>query len=449
MSKSNIPSYIAEAQANPQSNRAAWFKNTAPTYAGVFLWFAFWNTIMQTVYFEKGLSEGIALPIIGVIAAALISHFLFFLAPALYGMKTGKNLYVIGSSSFGAKLAVIMPGLLMGVLQFGWLAVNVFLSSKLLAGTLTSMPEWLIMAVFGLGATFVGLKGIQYVAKISTFLPLIPLGILIYLLVKTLPTLGDFDPATLQIASEAVAPSSFGAFALLVACVLGYFATAGAAGVDIGTAARDKKDIQLGGLVGITGVITIVAGLSILILAGACGNPEVVKALNAMDKNNDVFVNVLMCALVGDGLGKILMFALAFAAFAGGCFSAFIGVNSFRTMMPKISPYASAFAGGAVSVALAITGVAANAIGVFQIVGASFGPICGAMTAEYLLHKGEWSGSRKGVNMAGLLAWAFGFGVGVLPNFGIAVPMATLLAYLIGFAVYYVAGKAGMESPKL
>jgi len=37
-----LPSYITSATPNPQANRAPWYKNTAPTYAGIMLWFVFW-----------------------------------------------------------------------------------------------------------------------------------------------------------------------------------------------------------------------------------------------------------------------------------------------------------------------------------------------------------------------------------------------------------------------
>ena len=66
-------------------------------------------------------------------------------------------------------------------------------------------------------------------------------------------------------------------------------------------------------------------------------------------------------------------------------------------------------------IVLAVTGVAANLIGFFTIVGASFGPIIGAMVADYLLAGRKWSGPREGVNPAGYVAWAVGFVVGILP----------------------------------
>ena len=125
-----LPAYITSASPNPQADRAPWYKTTAQTYAGIFLWFAFWDQMAQ-----NGLSTGgLGAALLGVVVGALICHFLFYLVPGLLGMKTGLPLYVIGTSTFGSIGGLLMPGLLMGVLQFGWLGVNAFFSSKALAG---------------------------------------------------------------------------------------------------------------------------------------------------------------------------------------------------------------------------------------------------------------------------------------------------------------------------
>src|SRR5208283_3122330 len=218
------------------------------------------------------LSQGIGVALIGVVIAALICHFLFYLVPGLLGMKTGLPLYIVGTSTFGATGGFLMPGFLMGVLQFGWLAVNIYFSSLALAAVLPVKAE-IIMVVWGVLAAFVGLKGIQYVAKVATYLPLIPLAILAVLLAKTVGTIGSFDAAKFVDLHKTVAattPSaldSFGVLAFMMTFVVGFFATAGAAGVDFGTNSRDKKDVQMGGLVGVALAIIVTAGISMLVVA--------------------------------------------------------------------------------------------------------------------------------------------------------------------------------------
>ncbi len=74
-----------------------------------------------------------------------------------------------------------MPGLLMGLLQFGWLGVNTFGAADYLANKGFHVPAlfYPLCVLSALGAAFVGLKGIQYVAKIATFFPVIPLAVLL------------------------------------------------------------------------------------------------------------------------------------------------------------------------------------------------------------------------------------------------------------------------------
>jgi len=282
------------------------------------------------------------------------------------------------------------------------------------------------------------------VAKVATYLPLIPLVALLWLAAKTVGNLGQFDAAALVTAQGAaaattVAPlSHLGVLAAMLTYVVGFFATAGAAGVDFGTSSRDSKDVQMGGLIGIALAIFFTAGLSLVIVAGVAGGSKgVVSTLSSFD---------LIPTILGKDTAKWVMFLLAIAAFPPACFSSFIAANSFKTTLPKVNPFISVGIGAAVSIVLAVTGVVAKAITVFVIIGASFGPICGAMLVDYLLCKGEWTGPRAGFNPAGWIAWALGFIVGILPNLGVNVPAAPVAAFVVGAVVYFLCAKAGLQS---
>ena len=54
--------------------------------------------------------------------AGLLCFGLYYYVPAMLGMQTGLPLYVIGTSTFGTKGGYLIPGLLMGWLQFGWVS---------------------------------------------------------------------------------------------------------------------------------------------------------------------------------------------------------------------------------------------------------------------------------------------------------------------------------------
>jgi cytosine permease len=104
-----------------------------------------------------------------------------------------------------------------------------------------------------------------------------------------------------------------------------------------------------------------------------------------------------------------------------------------------------------VGIIIAVTGGAAHLISFFTIVGASFGPICGAMAADYLLSGKKWAGPREGINWAGYIAWAVGFLVGILPFLPLPAEVlpytqpAALYSFIAGFVVYMGLAKAGLE----
>ena len=452
MSNGALPDYVSMAKPNPMENRAPWYKNTAPTYAGIMLWFVFWNTMASGGSSEPGgvLSQGLGIAFVGLIFSALLCHFLFYLIPGLLGMKTGLPLYIVGTSTYGVQGGFLMPGFIMGILQFGWLGVNAYFVSLALAPLFGGSPvaQKAIAVLWAALAAFVGLKGIQYVAKIATFLPLIPLIILAIMLSKTLGGIGEFDAQKLVAAgtaegSGAVGLSVFGVIALCITYVVGFFATAGAAGVDFGMNNKDGKNVQMGGLIGIALATIVAGGAALLIAAGAFGAGGK-YALNTADPG---FMGMVMGS---EGTGKTMALLLALAAFPPACFSSFIAANCFKTTLPKVNPFISVGIGTAVSILLAVTGWAGDVMGVFTVIGASFGPICGAMMVDYFLSGKKWAGPRAGFNMAGWISWAVGFVVGMAPLVGLAdVPAAPLVAFIVGAVLYFVLAKAGLESKVL
>ncbi len=112
---------------------------------------------------------------------------------------------------------------------------------------------------------------------------------------------------------------------------------------------------------------------------------------------------------------------------------------------------ASTMMAATAAIVLAVTGVAGNLVSLFNVIGASFGSICGAMAADYLLCGRKWAGPREGVNWAGYLAWAAGFIVGILPFLGLPPETLSYLqpvavySFIVGFAAYAVLAKAGLQ----
>jgi cytosine permease len=430
-----LPDYIAKAVPNPASNRAPWYKNTAPTYAGVFLWVVFYREIAAGTL-ERA-SVGVCLA--ALLVAGLISYGLFYLIPARMGMRTGFPLYVVGSSTFGTQGGYVMPGLLMGLLQVGWMSVNTFVATTFILTAFGSKAGpgsaafSIIAALWALVLGYVGAKGIQYVGRFSLYLNAVPLLMILVVLAKNGGGATDYVP---------VHPNAYIGFMMLVQIVVGFFATAGAAGVDFGMNSRDDNDVRWGGLVGILLAVLVAGGLPILSIAGA-------------HVSHGVQDFKLDSAIAQTGSFAAIAFLLfSVASIAPMCFSSFIAGNSLATMIPGVPRLTSTMVGAVVAAVLAITGAAANLVNLFTIIGASFGPICGAMTADYFLSGKRWAGPREGINFAGYGAWAVGFLVGILPFLPISEDMkpylqpAAVYSYLVGFVVYFILAKAGLQ-PKV
>ncbi len=502
----SLPDYVAAAKPVPSDARVPWYSGIAPTYAGVMVWFAFWQNIPGFGGGPGGmLAAGIVPALIGVVLSAAIIHFLFYVVPGLMGKRTGLPLYVVGTSTYGVTGGLFMPGFLMGILQFFWLGFNAFFVSDILcrcfdigqvAGT-TAVPgatHGIIAVVFAVFAAFMGLKGIQYVAKVATFLPIIPVAVLLVLLVSSIGGLAGFsgdkivdasrtgaeakltaaqselaaatgdEKAKAQMAVEvaekgvnAAAAEPASALAVIIAivtCIVGFFATAGAAGVDISMNAKDDKDVHTGGMVGIAIATIFSAGLAVLVVAGTYGGAEDPAALGG--QLNPVYL--MQGTILGEGVGNILFILLAISSFPAACFSALIAANSFKTTMPNVNPFVSVGIGTLVACVLAVTGAAGNVAGIFGIIGATFGPVCGAMCAEFLLHGGKWTGPRAGMNPAGWISWIVGTVVGAWDLFAMIpglehlkgqIPSPVMLAFIIGFVLYFLLAKAGLESKTL
>jgi cytosine permease len=427
------PSYVKSAVPVPASARVPWYRNTFPTYAGIFLWVGFYLQLAGPTISNAS----VATCLWALFLAGFLCFALYYYAPAMLGMQTGYSLYVVGASTFGTKGGYLMPGLLMGVLQIGWVAVIGSVASSFVMRGLGSASKVLFAAIalvwiYSLG--WIAVKGIHYVGRAAKYVSWVPLIMLAIVFGANRSGVSHYRVSETHTVS--------GIFNVIT-IVIGYFATAGAAGADFGMTNRDRRDIVLGGIFGIVGGVFIAGGLAILSVAGYIGR-------GAGPANYDFSAAIQS---VG-ALAPIMFFLFAAASIIPTCFSSFIASNSFSTMLPGVPRAISTFTALTVSAILAATGVANNLVGFFSIVGASFGPICGAMAADYLLAGRKWSGPREGISWAGYGAWLLGFLVGIpdhIPGLPASLVKmdnpAVLYSFAVGFAVYALLSMVGLRPP--
>jgi cytosine permease len=430
---SNVPLYVRRSIPVPASGRVPWYKSTFPTYAGIFLWVGFYLKLAEpTIGYAT-----VSVCLWGLLVAGLLCFGLYYYVPAMLGMQTGHPLYIVATSTFGTTGGYVIPGILMGLLQIGWVAVVGAVSANFIMKGLNQTSQILfsvivVVWIYSLG--WVAIKGIHDVGRVAKYFNWIPL-IMIFVV---------FWANRSGVAHYRVTQSNsrFG-FLNVLTIVIGYFATAGAAGADFGRNNANKRDIVLGGMCGIVGSALIAGGLPILSVAGYLGGG---KGPHDYDYSATI-------SSVG-ALAPVMFFLFAAASLVPTCFSSFIASNSFSTMLPKIPRSISTFAALTVSVVLAVTGVANNLVGFFTLVAASFGPICGAMAADYVLAGRRWSGPRIGINWAGCIAWLVGFLVGIPGNLHFipatwvyADNPSALFSFFASFVVYVVLVKGGLRRP--
>ena len=435
-----LPHYLRASVPNPADKRAPWYKNTAPAYAGIFLAVIFYQQMAAGTLSQA--SVGTCL--LGLLVGGLIAWGLFYYAPAMLGMKTGRPLYIVGTSTFGTQ-GNYLPGFLMGLLQVGFIGVITLIAANYLMAAAHAQSHAAVIAiciVWAYALAWIAMRGISHVARASNILNWIPLIMLLFVVYAVSGGIANYHPA--------VTHSGTG-FALMLDMVLGYFATAGAAGADFGINSRDRRDVSLGGLFGIALAALVAGGLAILGVAGAIGLNSALPV--------GVASHFDFSAAIGSvGSAASLVYILFVIALLPCCtFSTFIATNSFSTMLPNAPRSVWAYAAATGGILLAITGVAANLGGFFGLVGATFAPVCGAMTADYLLAGKKWSGPRHGINWAGYAAWIIGCWVGLLDNPGLHLAPASwqqvdhpavLYSYIVAFVVYWVLAKAGVR-PRL
>lgn len=429
-----LPDYIRSSVPVPAEKRAPWYKNTFPSYAGIYLWVAFYLSLAGPTISKAGL----VVCLLGLLVAGLLGFALFYYSSAMLGMQTGRPLYIVGTSTFGTAGGYLIPGLLMGLLQIGWFAVAVSVATDFIMQGLhqNSRTLYAIIAIaWAYGLAWIAVKGINYVAKVAEILNWVPMIMIALVCWANRGGIAAYHPEQ---------NDSWGGFLAVLTIVIGFSATAGAAGADFAMNNRNPRDVILGGLTGIALTAFLAGGLPLLSVAGHIGsNPGAARDYS------------YTAAIAGAGaLAPVMFFLFAAASGVPTCFATYIAANSFGTMFPKIPRHLSTFAAVTVGVGLAITGVAENLVGFFQIVGASFGPICGAMAADFLLSGRRWSGPRQGINWAGYAAWGLGFVVGILPNIpGVPAALvkadqpAVLVSLLVGFFVYYVLAAGGFRPP--
>ena len=153
----------------------------------------------------------------------------------------------------------------MGILQVGWVAVIAGVAADFIMKGLGQTSRGLfsvivVVWVYSLG--WIAIKGIHHVGRAAKFLNWIPLIMMLIVFWANKDGIAQY-----QVSHD----KPWTGFLNVITIVIGYFATAGAAGADFGMNNRNRKDIVTGGICGIVVGVLLAGGLPILSVAGYLG----------------------------------------------------------------------------------------------------------------------------------------------------------------------------------
>jgi cytosine permease len=474
------------SRPGPAVEPKPWQTGLAPVYIGVFLWVGFFDQIGRRALFVGGLGWSL----LGAAVAGPLGYLLLYRASAIWGQQTGRGLAGVSASTFGSKGSLTVPGLLVGFgqvalfavavsyavdLTFQGLALGRLIDPRLLrpvelGGASIKPPLVLATALFWAVATaMVGFRFLRWITYLMQFFPVFPAVMLGSSMLAMLGGLrsfasGGMDPSTLP--SILPDPGRRTAFLLTFQWVFAFSAMAGVVGADWGAGSVDRRDVRIGGWLGMGLAPAIISALALIAIAGHQGTVQeasratarsplarsTIEELSGSSTGLDAPASTYRAVLSGGFERRVscaLLLVFGLGSLAPACYASFVFGERFATIGPGIPPFAWTMLGTATSWLLIVGGWSDRPDLVFHVLGAAIAPVAGAMAADYRRQKGVWPGPRRGVNPAGLISWAVGCALGLAPLFARdpdRLQPSALLAFLAAYVVYELLALCRLES---
>ncbi len=426
--------YLTKTRPNPPTNRTPWHLQALPCLAALFL---------CVVYYQELAAGSIdrapfGTVFLGLATGALASHFLLFLIPGALGMQTGYPAGVLGSSTFGSRGGLIVPGPVIALVLSAWLGVAAYYGAEAAlmaagarhaAGTRLHVLVVIVWVAVFAAAGHSGLRRVAIASLVLGGSSILALGIG---LIAAGPGISEWEmevpePLFAYARSAHLAAAFAAPFAVAFPAVARYLPS--------------KRDLRRAGLLGIAAPAAGAGLLAVLTVGGA-------KALNP-----DIpgFGFLESAAGLGGGAAALIPLLLAAGALPACWFIAWLAIDSAAVMLPDLPRPALSLAVALVASLTVLSGLPGSLSRFITVSGALCAPLCGIMAADYWQHDRRWPHARPGVNYAGFGAWILGILAGtfhlmpVPEHFQHLAQPAALLAWAAGFAGYIVLGNLGLK----
>jgi cytosine permease len=472
-SDSDLPPEFRAALNAPALEPRGWQRLFAPTFIGLFLWIAFYDQIPQ----ETLALGGVGWPVLGAALGGVLCYALLYQTPAIWGLTTRRPLAVVSTSTFGVNGATWVPGLLVVGVQIVWLAVSTSYGTALSLRGLrllqflepkdlqprgiggTGGPSLLFVITSLLwcyAAALVGRYLVRVIAALMNVYPILPafmLGVTAVLAFKGLGGLQANEAAA--VGASHTLPAGMHALLITIQMVFGFFATPGLLSADLGAAAKNKEDVRMGGLVGVLMASWVVTTLAILAVAGAPVR-DLLKGQAGSGVVASLRFSNAVETLIGGRLAGAMLMGFGLAALAPACYASYLFSTRLNEAFPSVKRTRWTILGAGLAWLLVVSGRVERMYEVFSVVGGLIAPVVGAMAADRLRSRGQWSGPRRRYNLAGLIAWVLGAAVGLAPSLarmasrsGLdAMQPAAVMAFAMAFVTSLIVAATGFEAPR-
>lgn len=450
-----LPPVVQEQWDAPAPERRGWLPTIAPAYLGVFVWFPF----LDPLGVVKPGSTGLAARILSAALAVICCHVLLYYGPAMLGFRSGRRLSIVAAVPFGAQGAEWITGVLYGLFAGVLCAVSIYYSVNLtllglfswglldprlvhpgsLGGlrlesplVLTALAFWLFII-----AAANGLRLMNVIAALMRVYAPVALALLWVTAAWALwspPSEVSLSPGLTPL----IPPDDSLFDARVFQLVFGYFAFAGLMGVEWGSVVKSRKDVKLGGWVGIlvSGTLAITAGL-----IAATIDPGPRSLSSGMDQDfstgslRGAFFRGINASLGGWAAGALLLL-FGLAALAPACYASKIFADRCRGHWPMLRGRLGGPLGYGLIFALMAFSLAPRLEAIFTIGGALFASTAGVLMVEAIWNRGPERAIRGGWRWPGIAAWLVGALVGLAPLVGASIQPAALLAFAASALVY-------------
>ena len=247
-----------------------------------------------------------------------------------------------------------------------------------------------------------------------------------------------------------------------ISCMMlftGFFALPALSSLDWGAASEKRRDLTLGGLVGIVMAGAWTAIMSLLVVGGAIGRYHGDGKIWPVHQTSPPLFSFRWGIVHGmaayPAAAVLVLFGLA--ALAPACYSTWGYSVRFVSQFPKLRRYQVTWIGGAISLIMIALSWSSRLETVDRLMGLFIAPILGALVGDSLHQHGGWSGVRPGINPLGMIAWLGGFVSQLLgeivasrtPGLFADLLSSSSFGFVIAAGVYWLLAYFGMAPPTI